>query len=327
MISPIAFGSPMREPKCGDCSKFAEDWFCTMNCGPAAPRETVMAESKERVRVQAGRGGGPKISQALAVANQQPQPATLYSAIIQAARDPAVNAEKMKTLVELQIQVEKWEAQKAFTRAFNALQFELPTINKDGYIDHGEGTTKTGKPKLKARYSTYPNLMGVCRPLLKKHGLTFNNTVEPTPDIGRINIVGYLTHIDGHGMKSIFPLGADAGPGRSAAQAWGSASSYGKRYNLILTLDIVSEAPQDRDDDGHKARIEPINADGFPGDTIVTEQVLVSEDQLMKVIDAIEACGVGTKKFCAKYGIEKVSDLPASMFADAITACKNYGHG
>ena len=253
MISPITFGAPTSEPRCDDCSKFAEGWFCTMNCGPVMPRKaTEMAESKERVRVQAGRGGGPKTSQALALAPHnrgamrlEPEPpATLYGAIIQAARDPAVDAEKMKTLVELQIKVEKWEAEKAFTRAFNALQAELPSIDKDGKIDHGDGTTARGNRRLKARYSTYPNLMSVCRPLLRQHGFTFNNVIEPSTDGAKIVVVGYLTHIDGHGMKSDFPLGADAGPGRSAAQAWGSASSYGKRYNWIpSSSDIVSEAP------------------------------------------------------------------------------------
>jgi ERF superfamily protein len=240
------------------------------------------------------------------------EPATLYSAIIQAARDPAVDADKMKTLVELQIRVEKWEAEKAFTRAFNALQFELPTIDKDGKIDHGDGTTARGNKKLKTTYSTYPNLMRICRPLLRKHGFTFNNVIEPSADQTKIVIVGYLTHVDGHSMKSDFPLGADAGPGRSNAQAWGSSSSYGKRYNLILLLDIVSEAPSDQDNDGYPRRGEPV------------EVAVITDAQVAEVLAAINESGVGAIRFCEKFKINAVPELPANRFNDALKACKNY---
>lgn len=246
-----------------------------------------------------------------------PEPATLYQALIQIARDPSADVAKMHAAKDLLLQLESNEARKAFTRAFNALQFELPTIDKDGRIDHGEGTTARGNRKLKAMYSTYPNLMRVCRPLLKAHGFTFNNAIEPTTDQTKIIVVGYLTHVDGHAMKSEFPLGADAGPGRSTAQAWGSATSYGRRYNLILLLDIVSEAPQDADDDGFSKKK---NTDG---DT--TGIVLVSDDQAISLRDAIEANGLNTKKFCEKYQIKRVIDLPAQTFEAAIMACKNYG--
>lgn len=244
------------------------------------------------------------------------EPSSLYAAIIEAARDPKVDAEKMRTLVELQIQVEKWEAQKSFTRAFNALQAELPTIDKDGLIDHGEGRTARGNEKLKTKFSTYPNLMGVCRPLLRKHGFTFNNIIEPTPDGARIVVVGYLTHIDGHAMASRFPLGADAGPGRSNAQAWGSATSYGKRYNLILSLDIVSEAPQDQDNDGFARRTAEPKEDAAP-QTISKAQ---AEELKMTLADA----KLPEERFCEKYGITAVEDLGSKQLAEAKKSIAEY---
>src|SRR5262249_53518957 len=162
-------------------------------------------------------------------------------------------------------------------------------ISKDGLIDHGEGTTARGHGKMKARYSTYQNLMGVCRPIMRKHGFTFNNIIEPTADVATMNVVGYLSHIAGHQMVTHFPLGP--GPGRSAAQARGSAASYGKRYNLILLLDIVSEAPQDLDDDARRhtkprsandpVKDDPISSGAFPGDEL-------SDDQTTQLGDAMD---------------------------------------
>jgi hypothetical protein len=279
--------------------------------------------AKERVRVQAGREGGPRIAAAAAVPaiaarSQLPTgsaPTTLYHAVIQAARDPSVDAAKMKELVALAMQIEAHEAERAFTRAFNALQFDLPTINKDGFIDHGDGRTQRGHAKLKTKFSTYPNLMHVCRPLLKEHGFTFNNVIEPAADGARIEIVGYLVHIDGAKMVSRFPLGADAGPGRSNAQAWGSSTSYGKRYNLILMLDIVSKDPRDADDDSRKTP-KPENA--------VDLDVPLNEQQLIQLSAEIEKCGVGLDKVLDKYGIGELGELPAIQFNDAMKACKNY---
>lgn len=280
-----------------------------------------MAEhSKPRVAVQAGRQGGPK--QAVAVANLPAEwpraglpgpsePTSLYGALLQAARDPAIDSAKLKIIYDLQVDAEEREAKKAFTRAFNALQFELPTIDKDGRIDHGEGKTTRGHDKLKTAYSTYPNLMRVCRPLLKKHGFTFNNVIEPSNDGTRILVVGYLKHIDGHEMISRFPMSLDAGPGRSNAQGWGSSSSYGKRYNLILMLDIVSEDPRDQDDDGKRPKQE--------------DRSLISAEQTAQILKAINDSGVGAERFCNKFEIDSVPQLPASQFKLGMEACKLYG--
>lgn len=322
MISPITFGEPMQEPRCGDCSEFAEGWFCTMNCGPIPRKEpeSMAEQSKPRVSVQAGRQGGPK--QAAAVASLPaerpranlpgpPEPTSLYGALLQAARDREVDPERLKIIYSLLVDVEEREGKKAFTRAFNALQFELPAIDKDGYIDHGEGKTARGHDKLKTRYSTYPNLMRVCRPLLKKHGFTFNNVIEPSEDGSRILVVGYLTHVDGHGMISRFPMSIDSGPGRSNAQGWGSSSSYGKRYNLILMLDIVSEDPRDQDDDARRPPQE--------------DRSLISADQATQLRKAIDECGVGADRFCEKFEIDALPKLPASEFKRGMEACKLYG--
>ena len=277
----------------------------------------MTGQSKERVRVQAGRGGSPG-KQAVAI-QTAPQPvavaapATLYQAIIQAARDPSIDAEKMKTLVDLQMQVEANEARKAFTRAFNALQEELPVINKDGIIDHGDGTTAKGNKKLKTKWATYPNIMSVCRPLLRKHGFTLSNVIEPAADASRIVVVGYLEHIDGHARISRFPLGIDTTGSKNNQQGWGSSQQYGMRYNAIALLNIVSEAQQDLDNDGYKKK-----------DDVIDVVRLISASEVEELKLEIDGTDLTEARVCGGYDVESFKDIPAGKFAEVKRALKAY---
>ena len=267
---------------------------------------------------------------------RETSPAHMLKVIADAAANPECDAGKMKALHDLMKDVYEFEGKKAFTRAFNALQAELPAITRDGKIDHssdGGDRTRSGKKALKTAYATYPNIMRVVNPLLKKHGFTLSNVVEPTPDGARINVVGYLEHIEGHSRISRFPMSLDTTGGKNNQQGWGSSQQYAMRYNAIALLNIVSEAPQDHDNDGFERKQRPRSANdpdkperqpeefgGFPGDAPPP----ISEDQAIILRDAIDECGVTTETFCKKYNIDRVAALPAAKFDDAIAACKHY---
>ena len=267
---------------------------------------------------------------------RETSPAHMLKVIADAAANPECDAGKMKALHDLMKDVYEFEGKKAFTRAFNALQAELPAITRDGKIDHssdGGDRTRSGKKALKTQYATYPNIMSVVNPLLKKHGFTLSNVVEPSPDGARINVVGYLEHVDGHSRTSRFPMSIDTTGGKNNQQGWGSSQQYAMRYNAIALLNIVSQAPQDQDNDGFTQRQkrsandpEPAREEqapdlDFPGD----REPVITEEQAAQLRDAIDACGVPTKTFCDKYGIDRVAALPAARLKDALEACKNYG--
>jgi hypothetical protein len=272
-----------------------------------------MAEAKERVRVPATM---QTMQQQLPA--QESETGRSLRVLAEAAANPYVDAEKMKVLHQVMKDVYEFEGKKAFTRAFNALQGELPAITRDGKIDHGGGAehTRSGKKALKAGYATYPNIMRVINPLLKRHGFTLSNVVEPTPSGDRIHVVGYLEHIDGHQRVSRFPMSIDTTGSKNNQQGWGSSQQYGMRYNAIALLNIVSEAPQDQDNDGYAKK----SGGDFPADQVET----ISADQHLKLRDAIEACGVPIATVFKKYGIEKLTDLPIAQFDHAIAACKEY---
>lgn len=229
-----------------------------------------------------------------------PPPSNLLQVIAGAVMDPRCDVEKMKALLDMQERIEDRDAQKAFTRSFNALQAELPVINKDGKIDHGDGVTAKGNKKLKTSFATYPNLNRVVGPLMKKHGFTFSTSMEPEPS-GAMVAVSTLSHVEGDSRKTHFRLTADTTGGKNNQQGWGSSQQYGMRYNMIALLNIVTEAKEDADNDGFKT------------------EGPISERQLVELIKMADDAGADKIKFCAVMGVTALAELSATRFEEAKT--------
>jgi len=291
-----------------------------------------MTEMKERVRVQAGRGGAPKQANLpakvtnSAPAAQAPAADNMLSVIAAAVIDPRCDVAKMQALLDMQKQIEEREAEKAFTRAFLPLQKELPVINRDGKIEvraKDQKGERTGPLQQSTPYATYPNIMTICKPILHDHGFTFSSKVKPAGD-GRILVISRLKHVDGHFEESEFPLQADTTGSKNNAQGWGSSQQYGMRYNALALLNIITRAAQEHDSDGHDGAFK--HGKVKQGEALIETQAeeLVSEDQLIKVRELIEWCGVPIPKFCEHFGIKKISDLPAKMFEAAKKDCIDY---
>jgi hypothetical protein len=267
--------------------------------GPAKAKNTKPPVRKGKTVSKASAPG-----QQVAVHQPAPPPAptSMLAVISQAVMDPRCDVEKMKALLDMQERIETRDSQKAFTVAFNALQAELPIINRDGKIDHSaegtSGTTKSGRKALQTKYATYPNLNRVVGPLLKKHGFTFSSAMEPEPS-GAMVVTSTLEHVGGHSRTTHFRVTADATGGKNNQQGWGSSQQYGMRYNMIALLNIVTEAKEDADNDG------------FPKDGPI------SEAQLKELIKLADDAGADKAKFCAVMGVEALAEIPQSRFAEA----------
>lgn len=292
---------------------------------------------KERVRVQAGRGGGPKQAAAAALPATvetkknlpaaRGEPRSMLAIISEAAANPDVNVDKMEALLKMQRDIENSASIKEFNRAFIALQEELPTVNRDGKIEvrkKDASGERTGAIQQATPYATFNNIMKVLKPILLKHGFVLSFATAPTTD-GRIDVKGYLDHIGGHRRETSFPLPAETSGSKNNVQGWGSSLSYGKRYATIALLNVVSEAKEDTDTDGHEGHFKTARVKGAGEALVETTPVeLITDDQLLQIREMIEWCGVGVKKFCEHFGIAKVSDLPANMFETAKKDCQDY---
>jgi hypothetical protein len=287
--------------------------------------------AKERVRVQAGREGGPRAEfsppAAAAPTNLPvpagPEPANMLAVIARAAADPRTDTAKMQALLDMQKSIMADESKRAFNSAFIALQNDLPSVGRDGKIEirqkDAQGSRENGRVQQSTPYATFNNIMKTIKPLLIRHGFALSFSTEPAGE--RILVKGLL---EGHGHErtTAFPLPAETSGSKNNVQGWGSSMSYGKRYCTIALLNIISEAPEDVDTDGHAGNFKPAKGGGMA--EAPPEEDVLSEDQLLKMRELIEWCGVTTADFLKHFGIEKVGQLPARLYGAAEKSCRDY---
>lgn len=286
--------------------------------------ETPPAKTKAPAKVRPAVEGDPTRPKNAIATIQPVNPRNMLGVLLQAASDPKVDVPKMQAILAMQKEMVAEQARLDYTVAMRELKRKLPTINKDGRIEFKD----KGHGKAMLRFASFENIHDVIRPLLDEFGFDLWFSSEPGV-AGMINVVGNLEHEGGHARRTVLPMPNDNSGGKSGAQGWASAFSFGKRIAVIGMLNIRTAAPDDRDVDGNAAkrtkagRPQVVDGDVVLENGVATTEVC-SEDQLVKVRDAIEGCGVSDKNFCSHFRIEKVSQLPLAEYENALAACKNY---
>lgn len=248
---------------------------------------------------------------------EAPAPQNMLAVIAQAASNPAVDVAKMQALLDMQATLEKEQARRAFTEAFVAMQAELPEIRADGRIEIREkdkAGNRTGAVQQSTPYATFQNIMRIVRPILSKYGFALSFSTEPGTD-GRILVNGILDHVGGHQRTTSFPLPAETSGSKNNVQGWGSSLSYGKRYATVSLLNIVSNAKEDEDRDGNDAPA--------PKETAAVK--LISAEDVDVLSDKIKLAGLTTARFCTRFNIQQIADLPDDKYDEAVSAIEKYG--
>lgn len=134
--------------------------------------------------------------------------------------------------------------------ALSELQSRMRTVDKSA-----------ANPFFKSRYTPLEDIVDSIRPHLKDLGLSFTQGGRMMSE-NRMVLCTMVMHKSGQWIESLFPL--DAVPDKNGVitpQAWGSASSYARRYGLQAALGITTG---DVDDDGNLASgnesIAPVTA-------------------------------------------------------------------
>ncbi|MCE9662064.1 ERF family protein [Halomonas sp. M5N1S17] len=206
------------------------------------------------------------------------QPLQESTAIIQvierAALNPDVDIDKMERLLQMQERVLDRQALMAYSAAMAAMQTELPSIAERGQGNNGA-------------YATLEDIVDTVRPIMQRHGFAVSFRIQ-TQERG-IQVTGVLMHQDGHREETSMLLPADVSGNKNAVQAFGSSTSYGKRYVLCALLNITTRG---QDANGHTA----------------TPVKMVTPFQASQLKQLITACPVTTQEwFVGKYGeVERV---------------------
>lgn len=193
----------------------------------------------------------------IAVREDSPPPAlsasqNLLAQVIAAAKDPSVDADKMKTLADLVNSQQDRERLIEFNQSLNAAIMEMPVITKDGVITI---PAKDGRPaRTQGRFAKFEDIDRVVRPILQRHGLALRFDVGESN--GTVTVRPILSHSNGHTERGeAMKLPLDTSGSKNNTQGAGSAVSYGKRYTMCAMLNIITEGS---DDDGMGGRLVPL---------------------------------------------------------------------
>lgn len=181
----------------------------------------------------------------VAIAQPQQQAMQLLRDIVQASRDPGVDAGKTTALANLAMQMQDREAERRFRMAKHQALQEMPSITKNGAI-----TNKTGG--VQSRYSKFEDIHRVVKPILAKHNLIISFDIGHEGQL--VTVQPILAYSDGElafeERGGHMVLAVDTTGSKNATQGAGSAASYGKRHSMKAMLNIIEEG---EDNDGRGA--------------------------------------------------------------------------
>lgn len=163
-------------------------------------------------------------------------------AMLQAAAAAGIGADQIREMLAIQREWEANEARKDFNIAFAKFKAEAIRVYKGTEI-------KDGPLKGKRHANLFDVVVASAAPLAKYGLSTSWKLTKDEPTLMEVTCV--LKHSAGHSESVSMSAAPDAGPGRNAIQARGSAKSYLERYTLMAILGLA--ATDQDDDDGHGA--------------------------------------------------------------------------
>lgn len=185
---------------------------------------------------------------------QQQAMQILYD-IVQASRDPTVDAAKTTALANLAMQMQDREAVRRFRMAKHAALLEMPSISKKGAILNKAG-------QVQSRYSKWEDIDRVTKPILAKHHLILSFNIGHEGQ--QVTVQPVLAYSDGdlayEERGGWMVLAIDTTGSKNATQGAGSAASYGKRHSAKAILNIIEEG-EDTDGVGSGAGYEALPDD------------------------------------------------------------------
>jgi len=217
--------------------------------------------------------------------------AALISMIERAARDPAVDIEKMERLFSMHERMTAQRSRTAYFAAMAEMQPKLPIIDKRGEISRrakdDSGTKQAAKP---TKYAKWEDVVEAITPILSAHGFSLSFRIEQDQ---RVKVTAVLGHREGHAEETSMSLGIDDSGAKNNIQGWGSSVSYGKRYTAFALLNIVARG---EDDDGNKA-----------------EQASAKPDRVAEIKALIAQTGADLAWILDHYSVETLDDLNAKQ--------------
>lgn len=240
------------------------------------------------------------------LALERPQPDEFLALIEKVALNPEIDAEKLKVIVGLKLQLEDRAAEKAFDAAMQEAQKEVEALEWD----------KINKESSKNRWVSFPKIDAMLKPIREKYGFSESFGVEPElPSPNLMMMYSDVTYKGPEGTHrrrfhlpmSISGEGPKGGGVMSAPQAVGNGTSYGMRYLEKLIWKIPMLVDKD-DNDGNPIR-----------STVSEPQAKILRDLDNRLSEATHEKVMTYLSNTYKQDIKAVEDIPSARYKHAET--------
>ena len=216
------------------------------------------------------------------------EPRSQLAAVIQmverVAMNPDADMAKLEKMLDMQERILDREARMAFDAALAQMQTELPAVEK---LAEGHNS----------KYAKFEHVLSAIKPSLQKHGFSITHRVKV--EGGAVLVTAILGHKAGHREETTLALPPDTSGSKSAVQAIGSSTEYGRRYTMNTLLGI---ATKDADKDG-----------GKPVESITTNQVA-------NLVALAQEVGADMPRFLKFLKVESLADLRSDYYDRAVKA-------
>lgn len=159
--------------------------------------------------------------------------ANIAQLVIAAAQDPATDPAKARELLSLLGDIQKREAEAAFSMAMMKAQDEITPVVRDAENSHTH-----------SKYARLETIDAKIRPIYTKHGfsLSFNSAEPRSKDAVRVlcdvrHIAGYTKTYELEGDLDI--SGAKGASNKTSIQGLGSSVYYLRRYLTLMIFNVV----------------------------------------------------------------------------------------
>lgn len=183
----------------------------------------------------------------------------MVSMIERVAMDPNADIEKLERMLAMKERMDAAATQQSFNEALAEAQAEMPNV-----------IARHDNEQTKSKYADLADIYEVCKPIAAKHGFSFNAIPVAGGRDGFMNMKWTLrrgAHIETDVSEvPIDAAGMKGSKNKTDTHAYGSTTSYGRRYLFCSVFDIAVG----QDNDG--------NSGGLDYETVTPEQYIILRD-------------------------------------------------
>lgn len=237
--------------------------------------------------------------------------APMVAMIERIVMDPSIPIDRLEQMMAMKERMEDrarttakedrdFEARKAYFGAMSACQKKLPVVVKSQRNSH-----------TNSNYADLAAIEAQAMPIIHDHGFGVSFQPDGYNDNGELRILWEISHNEGYVRNGVGEIPVDgAGTGgkvnKTGTQAFGSTATYGRRYLLCMLFNISTGD----DRDGNK-----VPDTGGP----------ISDEQTIALREKIDAVEADIERFCNRWKIEALKELPKGQFKDAMVSLDRFG--